>query len=130
MATRRSRPISKPLLSVEEASVLLGETRSTMYRAVKAGTLPLPVILIGSRIRIPRAAVERLIEGIPSGQGSEPPQEADGKQPVARALDEGGELSRCELFCASVTQQPAHVLSCPVVLSAHCIGVVTSHLDG
>jgi len=33
----------KPLLSVEEAAVLMGETRSTLYRALKAGTFPLPV---------------------------------------------------------------------------------------
>lgn len=54
----------KPLLSVEEAAILLGETRSTLYRALKAGTLPLPVFRIGSRIRIPRRAVERLIDGL------------------------------------------------------------------
>jgi excisionase family DNA binding protein len=58
-ATRSSRP----LLSVEEVAILLGETRSTLYRAVRAGTLPLPIFRIGSRIRIPRRAVERLIEG-------------------------------------------------------------------
>lgn len=53
----------KPLLSVEETAILLGETRSTVYRAVKAGTLPLPMFRIGARIRIPRVAVERLIDG-------------------------------------------------------------------
>jgi predicted DNA-binding transcriptional regulator AlpA len=30
----------KPLLSVEEAAILLGETRSTLYRAIKAGDFP------------------------------------------------------------------------------------------
>ena len=63
----RNNPTSKspkPLLSVEEAAVLLGETRSTLYRALKAGTLPFPVFRIGSRIRIPRRAVERLIDGL------------------------------------------------------------------
>jgi excisionase family DNA binding protein len=55
---------SKPLLSVEETAILLGETRSTLYRALKAGTLPLPVFRIGSRIRIPRRAVESLIDGL------------------------------------------------------------------
>ena len=55
---------SRPLLSVEETANLLGETRSTLYRALKAGTLPLPVFRIGSRIRIPRRAVERLIDGL------------------------------------------------------------------
>jgi excisionase family DNA binding protein len=53
----------KPLLSVEETAILLGEARSTLYRAVKAGTLPLPMFRIGARIRIPRVAVERLIDG-------------------------------------------------------------------
>ena len=54
----------RPLLSVEETAILLGETRSTPYRALKAGTLPLPVFRIGSDFRIPRRAVERLIEGL------------------------------------------------------------------
>ena len=53
----------KALLNVEEAAVLLGVTRDTIYRAIKAKTLPLPVYLIGKRMRIPRAAVERLLEG-------------------------------------------------------------------
>lgn len=52
---------SRPLLSVEDAAVLLGETRSTLYRAIKAGTLPLPVFQIGARMRIPRKAVEQLL---------------------------------------------------------------------
>jgi excisionase family DNA binding protein len=64
MPTRRNNHNPKPMLSVEETAILLGETRSTIYRAVKAGTLPLPVFLIGSRIRIPRRAVECLIAGI------------------------------------------------------------------
>jgi excisionase family DNA binding protein len=64
MSAQRKNTGPKPLLSVEETAILLGETRSTLYRAVKAGTLPLPVLPIGSRIRIPRIAVERLIAGI------------------------------------------------------------------
>src|SRR5205814_6112956 len=48
---------TKPLLSVEEVAILLGETRSTLYRALAAGTLPLPVYIIGARRRIPRRAV-------------------------------------------------------------------------
>ena len=32
---------SKPLVSVEEAAVLLGETRSTLYRAIKDGNFPI-----------------------------------------------------------------------------------------
>jgi excisionase family DNA binding protein len=62
-STRQIRP-PKPLLSVEETAILLGESRATLYRAVKAGTLPLPMFRIGARIRIPRVAVERLIDGV------------------------------------------------------------------
>ena len=64
----RHNPTSKspkPLLSVEEAAVLLGETRSTLYRSIKAGTFPLPIFRIGQRIRIPRRSIERLLAGLP-----------------------------------------------------------------
>jgi excisionase family DNA binding protein len=64
----RNNPTSKPpkpLLSVEEAAALLGETRSTLYRAIKAGSFPLPIFRIGQRIRIPRRSVERLLAGLP-----------------------------------------------------------------
>jgi excisionase family DNA binding protein len=67
---QRTNRNQKPLLSVEETAILLGETRSTLYRAAKAGTLPFPVFRIGSRIRIPRSAVERLIAGMTPGQSA------------------------------------------------------------
>lgn len=70
MAVKRAQRHPKPLLSVEETAILLGETRSTLYRAVKAGTLPLPMFRIGSRIRIPRSAVERLIAGDMPGESA------------------------------------------------------------
>jgi excisionase family DNA binding protein len=63
MFTRNRNTKPKPFLSVEEAAMLLGEARSTLYRAVKTGTFPLPVVRIGERIRIPRSAVDRLIAG-------------------------------------------------------------------
>jgi excisionase family DNA binding protein len=63
MFTRNRNTKPKPFLSVEEAAMLLGEARSTLYRAVKTGAFPLPVVRIGERIRIPRSAVDRLIAG-------------------------------------------------------------------
>jgi excisionase family DNA binding protein len=54
---------ARPFLSVEETALLLGEARSTVYRAVKTGTFPLPVVRIRERLRIPRSAVDRLIAG-------------------------------------------------------------------
>jgi excisionase family DNA binding protein len=56
--------------------MLLGETRSTLYRALKAGTFPLPFFRIGSRIRIPRRTVERLIEGLEPELPSPSPRSA------------------------------------------------------
>ena len=72
MPVQRENFNPRPLLSVEETALLLGETRSTLYRAVKAGTLPLPVFRIGSRIRIPRLAVENLIAGKDPGNAPPP----------------------------------------------------------
>jgi len=64
------RPTSP--FGIGKAAVLLGETRSTLYRAIKAGTFPLPIFRIGQRIRIPRRSVERLLDGLPLT----PPEEA------------------------------------------------------
>jgi excisionase family DNA binding protein len=63
MHNRATRITPRPFVSVEEAALLLGEARSTVYRSVKAGTFPLPVVRIGARIRIPRIAIDRLIAG-------------------------------------------------------------------
>jgi excisionase family DNA binding protein len=64
LATEKSRNAhAKPLISVEEAAQLLGQSRSTLYRAIGNSSLPLPVLKIGGRYRIARVAVERLIDG-------------------------------------------------------------------
>ena len=49
--------------ALEEAAELLGQSRSSLYRAIGTGTLPFPVLKIGGRYRIAHAAVERLIDG-------------------------------------------------------------------
>ena len=72
---RRDRSLAtKPLLSVEDTAVLLGQSRSSIYRAIDRGDLPLPVITINGRLRVPRRAVERLLDGDigpPSAKGRE-----------------------------------------------------------
>ena len=65
MTMRRSPGFSKPLLSVEEAAIMLGESRSSVYRSIERGDLPLPVFTINGRLRIARRAVERLLAGEP-----------------------------------------------------------------
>ena len=42
MRNDRFSKSTRPLLSVEETAVLLDETRSTLYRALKAGPSPFP----------------------------------------------------------------------------------------
>lgn len=43
--------------------MLLGQSRSSLYRAIEKGDLPLPAFKLAGRWRIPRRAVERLLEG-------------------------------------------------------------------
>jgi len=55
--------LAKPLLSVEETAVLLGESRSSVYRSIERGDFPLPVFKLNGRLRVSRRAVERLMDG-------------------------------------------------------------------
>lgn len=72
---RRRRPSTwsgqartKPLVGLAELADLLAVHRSTIYRAVERGTLPLPIVRIGSRMTVPRAAVDRLLAGVTSAE--------------------------------------------------------------
>jgi excisionase family DNA binding protein len=53
----------KPLLSIEEAASMLGIGRSSLYRSIKRGDLPLPLFRINGRYWVARRAVEVLIDG-------------------------------------------------------------------
>ncbi len=55
----------RPLVSVEEAGLVLGLSRATMYRSIRKGDLPVPLLRISGRWRIPRRALERLVESDP-----------------------------------------------------------------
>lgn len=55
--------LSKPLLTLDEAAILLSIGRAAIYRSVKRGDFPVPVITINGRMRIPRRAIERLLAG-------------------------------------------------------------------
>ncbi len=61
-------PYAKPFLSVGEAATALGTSRSTLYRAIKAGTFPLPVLVVGRRMRIARRAVDRVVAVLAPGE--------------------------------------------------------------
>jgi excisionase family DNA binding protein len=47
-------------VSVEEAGRILGYSRNTAYEAAKTGELP--VIRLGRKIRVPKVALQRLLD--------------------------------------------------------------------
>ena len=64
---RRTKPPT--LLSLEETALVLGIGRSTMYRAVRDGNVPFPVHRIGGYWYVPRAALQRFLNGELDGSG-------------------------------------------------------------
>lgn len=55
--------------TVKTAAALLGVGEWTLYAAIRDGTAPLPVIRVRNRISVPTAALRRLLEGRPEGEG-------------------------------------------------------------
>lgn len=53
----------RPLLTIEQAAVLLGLGHSTLYRAVDEGRVPFAVYRIGGVRYVSRASIRRLLEG-------------------------------------------------------------------
>ncbi len=53
---------TQTVISAEEAFRLLGIDRSTGYKAIRDGAFPTPVLRIGRVIRIPTAALSRLLD--------------------------------------------------------------------
>lgn len=79
MSARRSivDTRSKAFLSVDEVAALLGLSRATLYRSIQRRDFPLPVVTLNARLRVPRRAVDRLLEGldpaVPDGGGGQAP---------------------------------------------------------
>jgi hypothetical protein len=74
-------PISRdkhnaPLVSVEEAADILGQSRSALYRAIERDDVPVPVFTINGRYRIARRSLERLIAGDLHGGADDNPEPA------------------------------------------------------
>ena len=49
-------------VSVEDAGRILGYSRNTAYEAARRGELP--TIRLGRKIRVPRVALQRLLDGV------------------------------------------------------------------
>ncbi len=78
-----TRPVNAPaLLSISQAARLLGVGRSTLYEGIRVGTSVVPVVRVGKQWRVPRAAVERLLEGrLPGYEASATPPAAPSARP-------------------------------------------------
>lgn len=68
MSAKVSRRKSAPknddprlVLTVEEAGILLGLSRGSAYLAAQSGALP--VLRVGRRLLVPKAALQRLLDG-------------------------------------------------------------------
>ena len=55
-------PATRASITADEAFAELGIDRTTGYRAIKEGTFPVPVIRVGRLIRVPTAALRRLLD--------------------------------------------------------------------
>ena len=53
--------LEKQTLTIDEAAKVLGVGRNKAYEAAKRGEIP--TIKIGKRILVPRAALERMLQG-------------------------------------------------------------------
>jgi excisionase family DNA binding protein len=53
--------VERLTVTIEEAAKLLGIGRNTAYELARQDRLPVPVIRLGRRIVVPRAALERLL---------------------------------------------------------------------
>jgi excisionase family DNA binding protein len=53
-------PESRPTISLDEAAVVLGIARSSAYQAAQRGEIP--TVKFGRRLRVPTAALRRLLE--------------------------------------------------------------------
>jgi predicted DNA-binding transcriptional regulator AlpA len=63
----------RPVISAEEAFRLLDIDRTTGYKAIRDGTFPVPVFRIGRAIRVPTAALLRLLNPSESHDEGETP---------------------------------------------------------
>lgn len=61
--------MEKQLLKVTEAAEILSLSRSRVYELTKEGDDPLPVIHIGSSVRVPVVALRAWVERQMVGQG-------------------------------------------------------------
>lgn len=58
----RGAPMERRTYSLDEVAMLLGISRNTTYVAARADKLPVPVIRIGRRMLVAKAALDRFLD--------------------------------------------------------------------
>jgi excisionase family DNA binding protein len=58
-----SAVLDRATYTVPEAALLIGVDKLTLYAAIRNGQSPVPVIVVGRRYVIPKAALDRLLAG-------------------------------------------------------------------
>lgn len=61
MVTAAVPAVERQTVSIEEAATFLGVSRWLAYELVKRGELP--TVRLGRRVLVPRAALDRMLEG-------------------------------------------------------------------
>jgi len=63
--TRRARgaALGRATYDIDEVAALLGISRNRAFVAARANTLPVPVIRVGRRMLVSRAALDRVLAG-------------------------------------------------------------------
>jgi excisionase family DNA binding protein len=72
--------IERRTLSIPEVAKLLGLSRSAAYAMAADGRLPVPVIRVGTKVVVPRRAVEQLL-GEPLDHAAAGPESPTGTRP-------------------------------------------------
>ena len=85
-------PLIKPIVvSVADCARMLSVSRAQVYKLVQNGDIPL-IKIAGTRSAIPLAAVEKYVEGCPTGVGEFPKKKnAAAPPPIADSTTEAGQ---------------------------------------
>lgn len=65
MNIAQSNPISRQTYTVDEVAIIMGVGRSTIYEAIRRGTIP--AIRLGRRIVVPHSALTALLDATAAG---------------------------------------------------------------
>ena len=59
----KRQPLERKTYSIDETSELLGLSRNTTFELARENKLPVPVVRVGKRLLVVRAALDRFLSG-------------------------------------------------------------------